>query len=1796
MVCCIYCSVFFFMLSAIKFQRKMSIYILDYIVFHLHKVSDEMRACVMKRFVSLLLIFVILFSFFPGNMSKAYASNPPNITSVESLRYDGTMASPAKGPYDASTAIEIDGSAFMTFDSSGNMTSQIDAVYIDSISDNTKLTILSVNESKIYAKVPTMSAAGLLLNKPYMIIAHRSDGQSAAIPNGFTYIDNPNIQTAALDNYKTVTRDNNGNVTGISQPQSYIRMEGSNLSDIAVGNINGETSNVVSQSGSVLISDIPSSIRIDPYTTYNINVTNIYGGQSNTYSTNLSAVNQDITSLSKYTAIVGDTITIYGHGFSTLGSGMRVYVGENLVNSGNVTVVSDTEMSVVVPAPKDTTLPYQNIDIIASNGATVTLVNALQIIPTPSIITIDSITPNAGTVSGGTKVIIVGQNLRQDLIVKFGGVQGQNVQMVSLPGLTNNMDAIQVTTPPYSKSGPVNVDIVDPITGYTVTEQNGYFYLAVQDSLVAIDMNPYSGYENGSTDVTIWGYNFQRSDDPSTYTSNPDNTEITYTNSSYTYTDPVTGQNVVGTRVRKLYVTFGGNKAVIEDVYAPSGGQEILQVLSPSITLNPPGQPMSVDVVVTVETTIMDSNGNVVMQYSEQSSPANKFTYNPLPSNPQILSISPNSGSRAGGDTVTIQGFDIRPGVSVYFGGVLATVKDLTIDSSNRSIVTVVTPKSSALGYVDVEVVNKDADQNRGFATMTNGYYYYTAPTITNVFTNFGSKYGGNLITITGTDFYVGQTVQNGVYVPVYPTVTIGNINLQVISVVDNSGNIIDGKKLNIGTQIKAIVPVTTSPYPIGWQDVTVINYDGENGTAGGTITLKNGFEIKDTQKTPTITSVTPNKGPTKGGTQITITGSNFETGSIVTIDGVQANVTSVTSGNTVINAVTPAGTLGQKIVQVINPSDGGTASLQDGFEYLLIETNPKITSVSPNYGGKGTLVYIFGSDFSRKIGDSDGATVYIGNTVMDDVYVIDQNTITAVVPDLQYTGLYDITVVNPDTATAKSPQKFHYLVPESNPVITSITPDQGTVNGGTAITITGSDFRRGAQVYIGGQLATNITVSSDGTTIQAMTPPGNPGMTYVTVINYDGGNYTYGLHSGEAGFTYVVPNSLPVITNIDPNTGSTYGGDTITITGQDFRIAKDQNGNILKDSDGNPIGPDVYFGNVKATKVIYVDYGTLKVVTPPNVPGPVRVSVVNYDTGIGYLDNGFTYVQSKPTISSIIPPKVNVNGTTHVIVMGSNFAVPVYDGTTIMRPGSKVYIDDVEVANVTVVSGSEIKFVAPASSDIGVKTLKIVNPDGGTVTANIEYVSPVSNPAITKVDPSKGSIAGGTTVTITGSDFRSNVSVYFEGNKATVVSSSSTEIVVKTPAGDPSLLNVPIDVTVYNVDDGASTTMQGAFTYVKTGANPVITSITPNTGSTRGGDTVTIAGDNFKTGLLVYFGDALAQSVIVNNYTTITVVTPQHTAGKVDVRILNPDYADAVLSGGFTYVQTAPDNPSGFYAQTIYGNDHAIHLYWNAVNGANLYEIYGKRSTDANYSFIASTDKLEYYVDGLSPNTLYNFELRPINDKGNSGFAYASAYTDSSTNAKYDTGVPDVIGNTSINASGSVVYITLGNDAASSSTYTVDLTGYKYNNTNTWVVNIPKSFSGKSGSIIVRTSDFSINFSPQALNLTSDMDRITVKLLDGKTIDDLNKSLGKSSAIVSDVYQISYDEISGSLVAHMTNFRQAVNVAMNYYSNRAKNSSLSLKNFDGSTTYYQYVDPVLHYVSGYVLYTGRYAVVDSNL
>jgi IPT/TIG domain len=70
--------------------------------------------------------------------------------------------------------------------------------------------------------------------------------------------------------------------------------------------------------------------------------------------------------------------------------------------------------------------------------------------------------------------------------------------------------------------------------------------------------------------------------------------------------------------------------------------------------------------------------------------------------------------------------------------------------------------------------------------------------------------------------------------------------------------------------------------------------------------------------------------------------------------------------------------------------------------------------------------------------------------------------------------------------------------------VVTSIVPREGSISGGTAVTISGSGFREGATVTFSGTAATDVRVIS-GTLMYATTPAHAAGDVDVAVSNPDG-------------------------------------------------------------------------------------------------------------------------------------------------------------------------------------------------------------------------------------------------------------------------------------------------------------------------------------------------------------------------------------------------------------------------------------------------------------------------------------------------------------------------------------------------------------------------------------------------------------------------------------------------------------------------------------------------------------------
>ena len=165
-------------------------------------------------------------------------------------------------------------------------------------------------------------------------------------------------------------------------------------------------------------------------------------------------------------------------------------------------------------------------------------------------------------------------------------------------------------------------------------------------------------------------------------------------------------------------------------------------------------------------------------------------------------------------------------------------------------------------------------------------------------------------------------------------------------------------------------------------------------------------------------------------------------------------------------------------------------------------------------------------------------------------------------------------------------------------PFIASVAPGQGTIVGGTPITISGAYFTGATSVTIGGAAATNMVVVSS-TTIAAVTPAHAAGSVSITITTP---SRTTTLKNA---FSYASSSILSVF----PNAGGVGGGALITIS-------------------GNYLGgaTSVTIGGAPATNLIVVSPTTITAVTPTGTLGPADV-IVTTPAGTLTSLNGFTYV-----------------------------------------------------------------------------------------------------------------------------------------------------------------------------------------------------------------------------------------------------------------------------------------------------------------------------------------------------------------------------------------------------------------------------------------------------------------------------------------------------------------------------------------------------------------------------------------
>jgi phosphatidylserine/phosphatidylglycerophosphate/cardiolipin synthase-like enzyme len=1116
--------------------------------------------------------------------------------------------------------------------------------------------------------------------------------------------------------------------------------------------------------------------------------------------------------------------------------------------------------------------------------------------------TVTSVLPANGSSLGGTTVTINGTGFVAGATVSFGGVPATNVSVLSNTSISARVPAHAV--------GAADA-IVTNSNGARGALANGFTYTgstAAPAPMVNV-VAPETGAPNGGTSVTITGAYF----------------------------------------VPGVTVTIGGVPA--SEVVVGNNGY--------TITATAPAHAAgSVDVVVT-----NPDNQSITR--------ASCFKYVAPPSAPTITSISPNTGLTTGGTLLTITGSNFNYGATVKLDGVLAT----TITVINSTTITART-NSHAAGTVDVVLTNYQGAS----VTSTGGFTFTspssTAPTLTSVTPNSGSTDGGTNVTLTGTRFVSGATVSfagvaaTNVSVASATSITAttpahnaGAVNDTVTNPNNESASLTNAfSYISSSTPADIVLYASEAPVKVGnfavQADATAAGGASIHNPDAGAPKLGNAlanpanyFEMNFTAQAGVpyrlwVRSKADANSPFNDSYFVQFSDSVDSTAT--------ANFRIGTTDGTVINEEDCSGCglsgWGWQDngwgVGVMGPliyfQSTGTHTLrlqprEDGFSIdqivlspstylnsapgalrndatILPETGappsqpaPTVSSVSPTSGptSGGTSVTISGGNFTN------GATVSFAGVAATNVNVASASTITATTPS-HAAGAVNVTVTNPDTQSVTLTNGFTYNAPPpSAPTISSVTPNSGTVAGGTSVTIAGTNFVTGATLTFGGTAATNVNVAN-ATTITATTPAHAAGAVNVTVTNPDTQSATL-----TNGFTYTSASTLPsfghvfLVVEENHSYSSVIGNSAMPYV------------NTLASRYGLATS---YFANAHPSIGNYFWLTSGQAITSDsNFAGPVTAdNIVRQLLAAGkswksYAENlpavGYTGGDQQPYVKRHNPfayfsDVLNSPAQTNNLVPFSQFATD---------------LANFQLPNYSFIVPNQLNNAhdCPASNPSCTDTDKLTAADNWLKT-NIDPL--IASPVFQQdgllvivfdesVDADTAHGGGQVAMLVISPKARQNF------QSTTLYQHENT---LRLLAEGLGLTNIP--------GAAASASNMSEFFSATNNTAPIASGITPNSGQTSGGASVTISGTGFVAGAVVNFGGTPATNVSVVGSTTITATIPAHAAGAVNVTVINPNNQSTTLTNGFTYTSSGPPPETVLLADDF--NDNSLDTAkWTANN-----------------------------------------------------------------------------------------------------------------------------------------------------------------------------------------------------------------------------------------------------------------------
>jgi hypothetical protein len=237
--------------------------------------------------------------------------------------------------------------------------------------------------------------------------------------------------------------------------------------------------------------------------------------------------------------------------------------------------------------------------------------------------------------------------------------------------------------------------------------------------------------------------------------------------------------------------------------------------------------------------------------------------------------------------------------------------------------------------------------------------------------------------------------------------------------------------------------------------------------------------------------------------------------------------------------------------------------------------------------------------------------------------------------------------------------------------------------------------------------------------------------------------------------------NGTPFIAGLSPDSGPTSGGGVVDIQGGNF-----VNGDTTVQWDGVPIG------------FTFVSSSLLRVTAPNGFfdhPAEVRVMAATEASNV--VQYNYVTGLTAPQITSFNVPSATTAGGGALRITGTNFTA-----NPSVRFGP----------NAAIVTGSNattIDVTIPASASVGPVPIVVQNNNGTTAVSNAPFTYTLATvnaaPVISPLTPDRGPVTGGTSITITGTNFTAGSTVTVGNVPATDVQViGNTQIVAVTPPG----------------------------------------------------------------------------------------------------------------------------------------------------------------------------------------------------------------------------------------------------------------------------------------------------------------------------------------------------------------------------------------------------------------------------